>query len=141
LAVHRAFQGRRASALAASSAAAGGACTNSPSWARAAAWAATMAFVLYGWLLFRARSVAQIVALTRALGNWAAPAWLGSAALHLTAFALPLLLIELWQYRRRNLLAPLRLPRWPRAVLQAALLLAIVMFWEKEKTPFIYFQF
>ncbi|MBN2507658.1 MAG: MBOAT family protein [Verrucomicrobia bacterium] len=108
---------------------------------RVASWAATFGFVLYGWLLFRARSLDQIAALTRSLGDWTAPPWLGSALVNVTAFALPLVLMELWQHRQGSLLAPLRLPRWRRAVLQAALLLAIVMFWTKDQPPFLYFQF
>jgi alginate O-acetyltransferase complex protein AlgI len=104
-------------------------------------WIGTMLFVLYGWLLFRARSLDQIVAMTGALGHWTAPAWTGSFVVNLLAFTLPLVLMELWQHRTGNLLAPLTLPRWKRAALEGALLLGILLFWEKEHVPFIYFQF
>ena len=100
-----------------------------------------MAFAGYGWLLFRARSAEQIAEMTVALGTWTGPAWIGSCALNLAAFGLPLLLMELWQWRTQNHLAPLTLSTWPRAILQAALALGIVLFWEKDKVPFIYFQF
>jgi len=30
---------------------------------------------------------------------------------------------------------------WPRAILQGVLLLAIILFWERNEVPFIYFQF
>ena len=104
-------------------------------------WAATMAFVFYGWLLFRARSLEQIVAMTRALGDFSRPAWTTSFVINLLAFAAPLVLMEIWQARARNPLAPLSLPPWARATLQGLLLLAIVLFWENDKVPFIYFQF
>jgi alginate O-acetyltransferase complex protein AlgI len=109
-------------------------------WGRLAAWLATLLFVFYGWLLFRARSLDQIVAMTRALGNFSAPAWLGSYAINLVAFAAPLALMQLWQ-QRRGVLAPLTLPGWARGALEGLLLLGIVVFWDKASVPFIYFQF
>jgi hypothetical protein len=61
--------------------------------------------------------------------------------LNLVLFATPLVFIEAWQARRGNLLAPLALPAWGKAALQGALLIGILVFWQKEKVPFIYFQF
>ena len=131
LAGHRVLRERRDPALA----------ITKPWWSSVPPWLFTMSFVLYGWLLFRARSMDQIVAMTQALGHWTFPAWIGSLTLNLVAFTLPLILVEVWQFRTGNRLAPLGLSRWSRAILFGVLLLAIVMFWEKEKTPFIYFQF
>jgi D-alanyl-lipoteichoic acid acyltransferase DltB (MBOAT superfamily) len=105
------------------------------------AWGGTMLFVLYGWLLFRATSLEQIVAMTRALGDFTAPLWLGSFVLNLAAFTLPLLAMEVWLEKSGNQLAPLTLAGWAKAALQGALLLAIVLFWERRGVPFIYFQF
>jgi D-alanyl-lipoteichoic acid acyltransferase DltB (MBOAT superfamily) len=105
------------------------------------AWLATMLFVLYGWLLFRAGSFAHIVSLTRALGTFSLPVWTQSYCLNLAVFTLPLAAMQIWQAKTNNLLAPLTLPRWAQALLQGVLLIAIVLFWEKEKVPFIYFQF
>jgi hypothetical protein len=110
-------------------------------WRRALSCCATMLFVLYGWLLFRARSLDQIVAMTRSLGDFSAPIWIGNFALSLVIFSVPLIIMEIWCVRVRNTLAPLTLPFWARAALQAALLLAIVLFWERSEVPFIYFQF
>lgn len=107
----------------------------------APAWLLTMAFVFYGWLLFRAQSFDQIVAMTRALAHWLLPTWGSSYVLNLAAFVGPLLAIELWQFRTKNPLAPLAAPRWAISLLQGALLLAIILFWEKRDLPFIYFQF
>ena len=100
-----------------------------------------MFFVFYGWLIFRAKSLAQIADMTRALANFSAPPWLGSFALNLIAFTIPLLLMELWQHKSRNLLAALALPPWAKATLQGALLTAIVLLWQKKGSAFIYFQF
>jgi len=110
-------------------------------WRKVAAWAITMCFVGYSWLLFRARSVEQIVAMTRSLADFSTPVWLMSYVVNLAVFALPLLLMELWQLRRENQLVPLTLRPWPRAILQGVLLLAIILFWERNEVPFIYFQF
>lgn len=108
---------------------------------RALSWSMTMGFVLYGWLLFRARSLDQIMDMTRALGNFSAPAWLNSYLINLGVFVLPLVAMEVWQAKSRNLLVPLTLRPWARAILQGVLLLGIILYWERNKTPFIYFQF
>jgi len=52
-----------------------------------------------------------------------------------------LALAQVWQARARDLMAPARWPASSRALLQGILLLAIVVFWQKEAAPFIYFQF
>ncbi|MCI0747331.1 MAG: hypothetical protein L0Y58_18150 [Verrucomicrobia subdivision 3 bacterium] len=104
-------------------------------------WLVTMLFVFYGWLLFRAQSFDQIVAMTASLGHWSPPAWIGSYIINLAAFSVPLVLMEFWQARSQKLLAPLALPGWSRAILQGSLLLAIILFWERKEIPFIYFQF
>ncbi len=109
-------------------------------WARAAAWLATFIFVFYGWLLFRARSLDQIIAMTWALADFSTPAWLGSYVANLVAFAAPLGAMQLWQHRR-GVLAPLTLSGWARGVLEGLLLVGIIVFWEKASVPFIYFQF
>ena len=113
---------------------------NSP-WRRILAWLATMLFVFYGWLLFRARSFAQITDMTRALMDFSAPAWLGSFLLNLAVFATPLAFMEFWQHKAGNLLAPLRLAAWAKVTLQGLLLIGIVIFWQKKGAAFIYFQF
>ena len=108
---------------------------------RSLAWLATMLFVFYGWLLFRATSLSQITAMTRALGDFTAPAWITSFVLNLIVFTLPLAAMELWQHKTRNLLAPLALPRWLLMTLQGALLTGVILFWDKKGSTFIYFQF
>lgn len=102
---------------------------------------ATFLFVLYGWMLFRAGSLSRIRELNAALLNWAAPAWLPHFLLSLFIFSVPLIVIELWQKKAANQLAPLAAPAWLRGGLQAACLMAILLFWERKWVPFIYFQF
>jgi D-alanyl-lipoteichoic acid acyltransferase DltB (MBOAT superfamily) len=108
---------------------------------RGAGWLATMSVVFYGWLLFRAGSAHQVLMMTRALGDWQAPGWIGSYALNLGIFTAPLAVMEIWQGRAQNLLAPLTLTGWTRALLQGVLLAGIILFWGRAHAPFIYFQF
>ncbi|HKQ40782.1 MAG TPA: MBOAT family O-acyltransferase, partial [Verrucomicrobiae bacterium] len=104
-------------------------------------WVGTICFVLYGWLLFRARSMEEIVAMTRSFANFSAPAWINSYVVNLVLFTLPLVAIELWLLQSRDLLAPLRLRRSLKAMLEGLLLLGIILYWERNPAPFIYFQF
>jgi len=104
-------------------------------------WLATQAFVLYGWMLFRAVSLDQAIAFSGAWWNLSVPGWWFPYVKNLAVLAAPLAAMQLWQWRSGNLNAALRLPRWTRAALQAAMVLTIVAFWEPESSPFIYFQF
>jgi D-alanyl-lipoteichoic acid acyltransferase DltB (MBOAT superfamily) len=119
----------------------GGQTARGQTWNRWAGWAITMLVVGYGWLLFRAKSLAQIADMTRGLTDWTTPVWLGSYLANLCAFAAPLLAMEVWFAKRGDDLAALRGPGWVRALLQGALFLGIVLFWEKKGLQFIYFQF
>lgn len=104
-------------------------------------WPATFIFVLYGWLLFRAGSLAQVQALTVGLFHWSAPQWLPQYALYLVLVVAPLLAIEVWQRRSGNSLSRLAAPRWLSYAVQGCLWLGILLFWETKSRPFIYFQF
>ena len=104
-------------------------------------WLLTTGFVLYGWLLFRAQSLEQIIALTGALANWTPPTWWRPFTGNLLVLGLPLVAMQCWQWRTGRLDAPLTLGRWPRALLQGALLVVLIAYWTAEASPFIYFQF
>lgn len=107
----------------------------------AAAWIATQSFVLYGWLLFRAGSLEEILRLSTALANPTAPAWF-PAALHATAtWIAPVVLMEFWMWRSRDPMRPLTLSKPLLILLQAALISAIILCWSSAYSPFIYFQF
>lgn len=104
-------------------------------------WLGTQAFVLYGWMLFRANSIDQVLEFTRALTVFDLPCWWRPYLLNLAVLAAPLLLVELSQWRSEKSSTPISLPRWSRAALQSAMLLVVIAFWEPEAAPFIYFQF
>lgn len=104
-------------------------------------WAITLLFVLYGWVLFRAKSLDQILQLTGTLTHFSLPLWWRPYLTNLIVLTTPLAVVEIWQWRSNPLDAPINLPPWPRALLQATLLLATLVYWEPEATPFIYFQF
>lgn len=110
-------------------------------WRYLAGWFLTMLFVFYGWLLFRAGSWGEIVAMTGALTDLNVPAWWQSYSLVLAVFSAPILLVQLWQSRSGKMNLMLQLPRSSRAAFQGLMIVAVVIFWEKEKVPFIYFQF
>jgi alginate O-acetyltransferase complex protein AlgI len=107
---------------------------------RLASWLGTMVFVFYGWLLFRSGSWHQLVSLTSGLSEFHLPPWAAGYCLSLALFTVPLAAMQWWQCRA-GLLAPLTLPVWWRAALQGMLLIGIILFWQKENVPFIYFQF
>ncbi|MCA9916907.1 MAG: MBOAT family protein [Anaerolineales bacterium] len=95
---------------------------------------------LVGWLIFRARSVDQIVYMLSHVSLRPSVAGLGLLR-DMMFFALPLIVIEVYQYASRDLL---RLTRWPLAlrVLVYALLVAwTLIFGARESLEFIYFQF
>ncbi|MBI1177548.1 MBOAT family protein [bacterium] len=105
------------------------------------AWLLTMMFTLYGWLLFRANSAEQVLTLTASLANWNPPVWAGVMFRELCVLSVPLLAMQIWQCRTGDLEAAMRLPRWARGLLQAALIYSIILFWQREAPAFIYFQF
>ena len=104
-------------------------------------WAVTLLFVFYGWLLFRAKSSDQIAAMTLALGHWFVPFRLQSYLIVLLAWTTPLVAMEIWQFKTRNRLQPLAISPVFKTLLQGLILIAILVSWESDKVPFIYFQF
>lgn len=106
-----------------------------------ACWVLTMAFVLYSWLLFRAESMAAVQQLTATLFTGGLPHWWKSYLVCLGAFTCPLVVMQVIQERSGDPLIVLRARPWIKGLVQAVLLLAIILYWEAEASPFIYFQF
>lgn len=104
-------------------------------------WLATMLVVLYGWLLFRAESFRNIVTLHTAFANWTLPPYAANYLLVLTVFTLPIIIMETLQRRATGPLTPLNWRPITLGILEGLLLICILIFWEKDKVPFIYFQF
>jgi alginate O-acetyltransferase complex protein AlgI len=105
------------------------------------AWFVTIMFVLLGWIFFRADSSRRAMEMISQLANPTTPMWFHSFWISLLILGAPLVAIEIWQRKTNDLLAPLTLPVWALAMLEGICLLAIMLFWERQKTPFIYFQF
>jgi D-alanyl-lipoteichoic acid acyltransferase DltB (MBOAT superfamily) len=96
--------------------------------------------VVIGWVLFASRSVGQIVYMLSHVGLATSPET-GERALWLSLFSLPLLLVQLQQHRRSDLLAPVGLPLVARASIYAGLFLGLFLFGVRHSIEFIYFQF
>src|ERR1700759_3170915 len=104
------------------------------------AWLMTMLFVLYGWMLFRASSLDQILEMNRALLNFSAPDWCRPFLSNLVVLMIPLAAVEIPQFFSGGEVLKIR-KRWALAAVQAVLLLIVIAFWQAEAPPFIYFQF
>ena len=101
--------------------------------------------ICISWLLFRADTFHQAYGmLLTLLTGWrhfpALPALLSSAGT-LAFYSLPLLIMEIWQYKSGDPLVALKAPRPVRALLYLALFYGIVIFGENHAQSFIYFQF
>lgn len=98
--------------------------------------------VCYGWLIFRAGSIAQVWQLSAALlTDWRAGPWALDHARALAAFALPMLVVHVAEVRRGALVALLDLP-WPwRYSLYATVCYLTLLFGDFGGSQFIYFQF
>ena len=99
-----------------------------------------LALTLLGWVFFRGRSVEQITYLLTNVGIGIGPDAL-RLGFQVLFFAAPMLAMEIWQYRRRDLLAPTRLPAALRIPLYGLLFVWVVIFGVRESMEFIYFQF
>lgn len=105
------------------------------------AWAMTMTVVLIGWFLFRCRSQEMAWAMAGSLSqlDWTAGA--GRMAIGLLVTWLPVALIEIWQFRKRDLLVACRLGEWSFAGLVGALAFCFTIMFQRQDHEFIYFQF
>lgn len=101
--------------------------------------------ICISWLLFRADSIGQAVAMlgTIATGwqSWPGASDMLSDIATLALYSLPLLMMEIWQHRSGDPLVALKAPRLVRALLYLALFYGIVIFGESHAQSFIYFQF
>ena len=97
----------------------------------------------YGWLIFRAESFHQIAVFTSLLVRDFGPTdntW-ASLALPFLEIIAPLLVVHIFQARRRSESAVLDLNWSTRYALYGAIVLLIVLFGDFEGAQFIYFQF
>jgi D-alanyl-lipoteichoic acid acyltransferase DltB (MBOAT superfamily) len=104
-------------------------------------WLSTMAVVLVGWFLFRARSWDVVLGARHALDNMEWTPGHGAAIVALLALALPVFLVEFWQSRTADNYCILRLGSWPVATVSAILVVCILAMLGQHRSEFIYFQF
>jgi alginate O-acetyltransferase complex protein AlgI len=104
-------------------------------------WAVTMLVVLVGWFVFRCASWAMIAGMGRSLGNLAWTAGHTRTLATLACLAAPVFIVEVWQYLRRDLLAPLALREPHFAVLCGTMLALTIIMFGRFNYAFIYFQF
>lgn len=107
-----------------------------------------LAFVMfqvtcYGWLIFRAVSVEQLVTFTRLLVTDLVPTatTVQSIFIPMLMVVAPLLAVHAYQARRGVEEAPMRLPRVVRYSLYVAIFYAVLLWGDFEGAQFIYFQF
>ncbi|HUN23706.1 MAG TPA: MBOAT family O-acyltransferase [Anaerolineales bacterium] len=106
---------------------------------------AMFALTCLGWLLFRAHTFAQINGMLLGLFDstgWSIGALTGSLryAAELAFLGAPLLVIQLWQARKQDLLAPTHAPTALRLALYSALFIGAILL-RRDSLEFIYFQF
>ncbi|MCP4593144.1 MAG: MBOAT family protein [bacterium] len=101
-----------------------------------------------GWLIFRADSVGQIAAMADALFSpWAwwiicgANSLAGTGLLMLLVLSLPLIVVQLAQFRWNDLEIVLCLPAPIRGLVYSALFYGLMLYGVENEQPFIYFQF
>lgn len=100
----------------------------------------TFHFVCFGWLIFRATSVAQVIGMTRAIIERPAipPA---SFLVPVTLVVLPLLIYQFVQYMTKDLDVIFRTPWYVRSVFYTACFYAFILAGQFGGGQFIYFQF
>lgn len=100
--------------------------------------------VCLGWMLFRAQSVAQVGDMLHTL--FFSPCGLERTAgrqiiQKLAFYAGPVLVVQMFQYFRNDILAMYRLPWVARGIYYYALIIMILIYGVTEANDFIYFQF
>jgi D-alanyl-lipoteichoic acid acyltransferase DltB (MBOAT superfamily) len=97
----------------------------------------------YGWLVFRAESVAQLAEFSRLLVTDLRPSasTVGSLLVPCVLTIAPLLAVHIHQARRGSELAPLAAPLPWRYAVYGAVFYLVLLFGDFEGAQFIYFQF
>ena len=109
---------------------------------RVVCWILFFQLVCYGWLIFRVETGTQAIHLTRNLfTDWDTLSMHLSTLKHILFRIWPLLLVQLFQVRSRNLLAPLEWHAGLRWATYLAIFYLASIFGEFDVTEFIYFQF
>ena len=97
--------------------------------------------ICIGWLIFRSRSVGQCFSMLQSLvfnfnildGNFCMGGWI--------FYVLPLIIIQIFQYRHKDLLIVLKGPFLIRSIVYFIIMILIIIFGVTGGKEFIYFQF
>jgi D-alanyl-lipoteichoic acid acyltransferase DltB (MBOAT superfamily) len=105
-------------------------------------WAFFFHLICYGWLLFRAESASQIATMTGALATgWQDVGSHAGLLVRVLWYSWPIVAMQFFQARAKNLLVALTWP-WPvRAGVYLAMFYLVVIFGAIDGVEFIYFQF
>jgi D-alanyl-lipoteichoic acid acyltransferase DltB (MBOAT superfamily) len=93
-----------------------------------------------GWVIFRAKSLHQVGYMLSHV-SLASSEFSAMLFARLVVFALPLLLIQVYQYLKGDLLILAKLPGLLRICIYSLLLLGLFLFGARQSLEFIYFQF
>ena len=105
-------------------------------------WVLFFHLVTFGWIFFRAGDMHQIGAMVGSLwGNFHLSAENAFLFLNFAFLVMPLLLLQIWQWRRNDLLFFTRVHWAWQSALYAAIFYLIVGFGVMRPEQFIYFQF
>jgi len=95
---------------------------------------------IFGWLIFRANSVDQIWYFITNF-SFQSTSTSGNLWFNLIFFITPLIIVQVFQHYKKDLLIVLKLPSVLLALFYAFLIIWISIFGARESTEFIYFQF
>lgn len=109
--------------------------------AQASAVLVMFVFTLYGWMLFRSRSLDQIVGMTRSFFDIALNPFLLHSLGKLAFYCWPIFVLELYQYLSGDIRILMRSPVSLQTASFAAILFFVVVFGNYGGASFIYFQF
>ena len=102
----------------------------------------TFHLVTLGWLFFRASSMDQAVKILGIMfSRWHLEGYDLSLLTYTVLHSFPLLVLEIWIYKRRDPFALLSANPFLRALVYAAMLLLVLYFGPTARQEFIYFQF
>lgn len=98
------------------------------------------AFTVIGWVIFRAKSASQAFGMLARMGLATTPETARLAGT-VAAFVLPLVVVQVVQYRAKDLLVFTRARPWLLGAAYGVMLALLAVFGVRESVEFIYFQF
>lgn len=97
-------------------------------------------FTVVGWIIFRSRSVDQMVQMVLRIG-WSTSSETKGLVQRLVFFVAPLIAMQVWQYKARDLLVLAKRGPIVLGLVYGAAIVWMFIFGVRESLEFIYFQF